>query len=416
MNHQDITSDAKRNKINFIANILLFGFIVSACYYYVQGVYLGQGYPNNTFLFIPSDRFMDFVHTYNLTVNLNPYFGNYLFNSNYFPLLHIMFYPFTLMSLHSAFLIYIWLFAEFLIWINYRYLKTGNLFETIKNVLIISVCSYPILIVIDRGSFEGYIFALLAGFFIAYDKNKETLACVFLAAAISTKIYPAVFIVLLVTDRKYRAAIITCIFVICFTLMSLILFKGGFVENLEFISGGFNGLNNHIATSNTIQRGVSLFAAMKMVIIKLGWQNTIDINYFLRSYMISVLSIFLVLSCAMWYLSFKAWEKAFLLVSTMLLFPHISCDYKLIHMYLPMYFLVNENPSYKSDYLYLAAIGVILIPKNYFLLQGVISDSGYSDLGLGIFVNVILLVAMSLSILVGALKRNLTSGTKPVIP
>jgi hypothetical protein len=312
--------------------------------------------------------------------------------------------------------VFILLFAALLFYFNYIYLKTDNLFETIKNILIISICSYPVIFIVDRGSFEGIIFALLAGFFIAMDKKKETLACVFLAAAIATKIYPAVFIVLLITEKKYKAAIKTGFLVIFFTLVSLLLFEGGFIKNFDYIFGFVQGINTHIATSIQIQRGVSLFAAIKISIIELGWINSVDFNNVLRIYMISVFSMFAVLCCLMWYFSFKTWEKAFLLVSAMLLFPHLSVDYKLIFIYLPLWFLVNEDSSSRSDYLYLAAIGMLLIPKNYFLLQGIFSDSGHSDLSTGIFVNVFLLVAVSLSIVVGAIRRGITSRTKPVIP
>ena len=78
--------------------------------------------------------------------------------------------------------------------------------------------------------------------------------------------------------------------------------------------------------------------------------------------------------------------------------------------------MVNTKTTSKIDYFYLAAIGILLIPKNYFLMQGIISDSGKSDLGLGIFVNVLLIVVVSLSILFGALKRNFGSVIKPVTP
>jgi hypothetical protein len=416
MNQQDKFYIAKQNKVNFISILMLLGFVIAVFYYYMQGVYLGKDYPYNTCLFIPIDRFNDFFHTYNLTANLNPYFEIYIFNSNYYPFLHILFYPFTFLSVEYALAVFILLFAALLFYFNYIYLKTDNLFETIKNVLIISICSYPVLFIIDRGSFEGIIFVLLAGFFITMDKKEENVACVFLAAAIATKIYPAVFIVLLITEKKYKAAIKTGFLVIFFTLVSLLLFKGGFVKNFDYIFGFVQGINNYITNNIAVQRGVSLFTALKISIIELGWINSVDFNNILRIYMISVFSMFAVLCCLMWYFSFKTWEKVFLLVSAMLLFPHMSADYKLIFMYLPLWFLVNENSSSRIDYLYLAAIGVLLIPKNYFLLQDVVSDSGRSDLSTGIFVNVLLLIVVSLSIVVGAIRRGITSGTKLVIP
>jgi hypothetical protein len=83
MDKRDEIYVAKQNKVNFIAILMLLGSVIAVFYYYVQSVYLGRGYPYNTCFFIPMDRFNDFVHTYNLTVNLNPYFETYFFNSNF---------------------------------------------------------------------------------------------------------------------------------------------------------------------------------------------------------------------------------------------------------------------------------------------------------------------------------------------
>ena len=65
MDQQDKICVTKKNKVNFIAIIMLLGSIIAVFYYYVQGVYLGHGYPDNTCLFIPIDKFNDFFHPYN---------------------------------------------------------------------------------------------------------------------------------------------------------------------------------------------------------------------------------------------------------------------------------------------------------------------------------------------------------------
>lgn len=395
----------RQDKINFVSTLLLAGSIVAVFYYYWQGVYNGLGYPNNTCLFSPVDRFNDFVHTYNLTDGLNPYFKKYLFNSNYYPFLHILFYPFTLISLSYSFFVFTFLFLSFFIGLNSYYLRCENVL-TINNIIIYCFCSYPVLFILDRGSFEGFILVLLAGFVIAMEKKKDTLACIFLAAAISAKIYPAVFVVLLISDRKYKSVIKTGVFVILFTLASLLFYEGGFTKNFNYAFGFFQGLSNHIATSNAIQRGISLFPAIKIFIINTMGEDSIDFNIILRIYMVAVFSVFFVTSYLMWRFSFKAWEKSFLLVTMMLLFPHLSCDYKLVLLYLPLWLLVNDGSTSNFDYIYLAAIGLLLVPKNYFMIQGIVSDSGYQDLSLGNFANIFIMLIASFSILVTALKRN----------
>ena len=70
--------------------------------------------------------------------------------------------------------------------------------------------SYPltrvisILILLDRGNAEGLLFINLGLFFIYYKKGEPKLYIPLLASAIAMKLYPAVFLVYLPGDRKFK--------------------------------------------------------------------------------------------------------------------------------------------------------------------------------------------------------------------
>jgi hypothetical protein len=60
--------------------------------------YFNFGYPWDTFLFKPWDRFNDFFHHYFATQGLNPYSPRTGEFGDYFPAAYVLFWPFTLLG------------------------------------------------------------------------------------------------------------------------------------------------------------------------------------------------------------------------------------------------------------------------------------------------------------------------------
>jgi hypothetical protein len=58
--------------------------------------------------------------------------------------------------------------------------------------------------------------------------------------------------------------------------------------------------------------------------------------------------------------------------------PQVSCDYKLIHFFIPIFLFINTKDKSKKDFAYVLLFALLLIPKNYHLLSkiydGVIID------------------------------------------
>ncbi|MBI3519376.1 MAG: hypothetical protein HY062_08480 [Bacteroidetes bacterium] len=104
------------NRIKLISKIILYGFLVASFYHFVyQSILLNKPYPFNTFLFLQSDRFNDFLSMRDWCKDLNPYFSpNYLGNSNYLPIANLFFFLFLIYSSKSIFIP----FCSFIFWID----------------------------------------------------------------------------------------------------------------------------------------------------------------------------------------------------------------------------------------------------------------------------------------------------------
>jgi len=60
------------------------------------------------------------------------------------------------------------------------------------------------------------------------------------------------------------------------------------------------------------------------------------------------------------------WKKVALLVLSMNLLPYVSTDYKLMHLFIPLFLFINYQERDKWDFVYTSFFSLLLIPKNYF--------------------------------------------------
>jgi len=398
----------RSEKIYLLSGIIFIGFVMAVFYHYVRGVYFGLPYPYNTFLFTPLDKFNDFFNMYNITKNLNPYFEEYFIKSNYFPFANVVFFLFTLLPNRYSFALFTSIFVLIFILINYVNIKTENRIKTLFSVFIFSFLTFPFLFLIDRGNIEGFLFILLY-FFLYLKDRKPVVSSILLAFAIALKVYPAVFLVLLLSEKKFKEIIISVSGVLVTTFVSLLFHKGGFMENIQFIKSGF-GINDSIYFANGnnyLLSGVSLFSPLKMALYYLGVTVFPIIKTFdglLPMYSFGVLLLFGLLVIYVLFIEKQVWKKTAVLVFVMLLFPHVSFDYKLINIFLPLLLYINSGQRSGRDLFYVPAFALLLIPKAYYIFTSFISNSGTHDINIGVILNPLIMLSMLLLIIADGLK------------
>ena len=200
----------KEQKIKLLTFIILSGFIFAVIYHYVLGAYFQKGYPSNTFLFTPVDRLMDFINVYNAK------------SSNYFPVANLIINVFCLIKpITRSLIIFLFFSIVPIIFIFWKNLQGSGKIDSITNTVVFTFCTFPILFLIDRANFESFVFIFLCIFIYLYQKGKINYAIIPLAIAISMKLFPAIFLILLFSDRKYKQILWTIfsVFVLlCFLL------------------------------------------------------------------------------------------------------------------------------------------------------------------------------------------------------
>lgn len=401
----------KRFKLSAIAIIIMMGFLASTIFHYYEGNVLQKPYPYNTFLFSPSDRFSDFFDLPLVNSNLNPYF-NPIIPSGQYPLVNVLGYLFSLVPPMTAFLLFVAIISAAYITLTYLILwDWGKLPREILLLIVpILFLTYPFLFTMDRGNIEILLFISLLFFLYYFLQKKFVLSAIFLSIAIAMKAFPAVFLILYLPEKKYREMFLSLGLAGLLTIASLALFTGGMYANIKFLVQGSNFSNGPLVlftgSENMVQRGVSLFTFFKIIFLETGWIAHINMPLFLSIYIKVAALAFVPLAAYVVLKEQILWRRVALLVFAMLLLPQISGDYKLIHLYLPLFLFILTDDYSRLDYFYLLGFGLLMIPKDYYYLPHILSDSLTHDISISVMINIGLMILMSALIVWSGLGKS----------
>ncbi len=386
----------KESRAYAVALLLVTGFLLTASFYYVNGVYLSRPYPYSTFLFLPGDRFNDFIHNYNISRHLNPYFEKYLFQSNYFPFANLFFFMTTLLPATGALSLYLLSFGCFMAWYSYHSLQGFPMPQRLLLTVIFSWLTYPFLSVIDRGNIEGLLFLFVALFLYCRNSDRTYFSSFFLAAAIAMKAFPGVFLVYLAVKRDFRSLLTTLGMVAGLTAISLFSFRTPLADNVHHILSGFNLASYPTFHSNNfVQSGIGFFTCIKTLLILGGVVHDVDFALLHHLYLAAVLLGFAALLCLDRQLPPEAeWQRLYLYVFAMLALPSTSCDYKLLYLLIPMFSFIRDHEENSLSRAICMIFGLLLIPKRFLVFSGIVSDSGTADIGLPILLNPLLMLLL----------------------
>lgn len=413
----------RSKRIFTLSFIVLLGFSFSLFYHYFQGFYANKPYPHNTFLFHPRYAFTDFVDVINESANLNPYLGE---KSGQFPFMIIIGKLFTVLSDFTSYILYLLICIVAFAYFAQKYLRIGPWYSQATAILTICFLSYPFLFTIDRGNFEFLLFIFLLSFLFLFEKKKYFWSAFPLALAIAMKVYPAIFLVLYIPERKWKEFFVTIGITITLSLGSMCLFQGGFLQNANYLLHLSNFSNNSlfleftsIESGSIIQRGVSILSLIK---IFLGNNEVVPsefwLNNFNKIYMIiaSAGGIVIILYTIIRRNVF--WKRVSILVFLMLLLPPLSGDYKLIHVFLPIFLFCNHTKMSKLDDIYILLFALLLIPKDYYILPKLLSDTAinrvsFHDISISMPINIVVLILFT-TILIFSSRNEISGNTKDI--
>jgi hypothetical protein len=242
--------------------------------------------------------------------------------------------------------------------------------ERITYFLILVVLSYPVLFVLERGNVEMLLFVVIAGFFYLYYVKRSVWCVGLLAVAISLKMYPAVFIVLLLADRRYKWALSTILSAAIITLGSIVLLAlflpGSLLDYIHISVKSLRQINYaYVAQLWGLPYGHSLWGLLVSLAGLAGIDQTAFVVHSALPYTIVVFLAFAALAVFVIRFVRLQWQRVALLTVAALALPTVSADYRLLYAYLPLAMLLNTSVRTRIDTVCIVLLGCLLIPTDY---------------------------------------------------
>lgn len=311
------------------------------------------------------DYFMDFFNTLNYTANRNPYQDGYggLVNRNYLPLAYLILYPFSKLGdfIHElpkeirpeqAAMIgcFVFLLLSFGMFFYLMYEgKSGKRIEKLLTTLACA-CSGLILYNIDRANTIVLAVAFLWLFLLFYkDENVlyRHLALIGLAISTALKVYPVIFGVLLIYEKRWKEAAWAIAYGMIAVFLPFLFFKEGFaaipqllynvqLNSKKYYGGSFSIVTNHIFdTTKIMSIGFHIAKVLMVGVTAFAWtQKTF-------------------------------WKQILLLTCALLLSPTHSGYYCGLYLFIPLIFFLNEEEHNKLDWGYLVLFILAVSPLQF---------------------------------------------------
>ncbi len=377
-------------------------------YRYVGSRLWGLTYPQNSFLFWPFDRFMDFFNINYMVAGFNPYYHG----SSYPPLALMIAYFFTGLipgsakldavdmrnnSVEGMVVLFSMYFISLLVIFGLimKSIKKRNIVEggnkknrsdfclKVAKVMQISlpilvvlglVLAAPVIFAFDRGNYLILCVVFLTGFCLTYNKN-DYAAAIFLALAAAVKLFPIVLFFVFIRSKKWKPLALGLGVGGSLTVICAALFEGGLVLNLQrffyatfLYTGGFPPSHSYYYN---FAIGTRNFFGTFWLILRdhATMSDKIATVSMIANLLLMVLVILLCIADK------RSWRQIMYLSFFMILFPTPSFYYNLAYLIGPaMLFLLKEDWEF-WDYFYLVGLTLLMIPKNYHYTLGVFSNT-----------------------------------------
>lgn len=314
------------------------------------------------------DFLADASNTTGLAHLKNPYLDDTigLQNAAYPPFAYLLFYllsrvsgsvPEKYLNYYQdplwLFILIIYLVVLFIVLYTLAVKKLGGA-DNFDNILFgISLCvSQPMLMTVERGNIILLTVVLLMAYVFYYgseSKVKKELALICLALAAGIKLTPAIFGILLIYNKDWKAAFRTVIYGILVFFVPFFFFEGG-IHNLSNMLNNV-GLHSQLVkdSGGTTLEGIFRFWNENFIGVFFGkpleWTEGFDL--FLKT--IKIIASLLLLFTG--FITDKQWLRILNVSMTLLILPAVSMNYCILYLLPFVIIYMNETGNKKTDVL-----------------------------------------------------------------
>lgn len=356
--------------------ILFYGIMLLAIILTIVWAISFEGHPLANIVFAnEKSTFMDYYHSLFHTFESRPYDNNciyppftyliYSFFRDMIPIEIVEKGGYAIRSSQMGRMTFIFYFVSTLLIMAYQLYrrKKGAEWERLLFVGVM-MFSTPFIFAFERGNIIIVSFILLLFFVFNYNhKNSiiRELSYISLAMAVGIKIYPAIFGLLLLREKKYKESFRTiCYGIIVF--FTPFLFFGGF----EKIKIYFNNLV--LTVDEFAQRGLGFKVNITNTLKAFNEYLGVNGEFIESLIKIAPLSL-LIVSLIAAFLVKEKWKSVGILSATLAIIPGFSFVYTLIFLAIPLIMFLNKVKKERIDIIYTLCFAAMFAPCVFSLGQ-----------------------------------------------
>lgn len=349
--------------------VFVFGWGLAIFWLYIRAAFRESDFPYNTFLPAPVTRFGDFYLMYDEWSRLG--LGGVGYGLSYLPATYIFVQILRIIT-ENPYDAIVYSQIPFLvilpIIVFMIFHKKGFAFTSI--ILLILLFSYPNVITWHTGNIESWVAMLLilASMSLIYGKRK--LFIIFISIAGALKIYPLIFLIVILLKRKnnlFQEIALSVFVVISLNLIAITFLKNGIID-LGF-SNVVNIINGFIKSQNMYKElmwfsgsgnafGHSLLNSIHLVF---GDNVVPSVDFYLLPGLFLVINLLLIFRLRN-RINIENWKVLITLGALACLYVPTSTDYKLFYLLPGLLTLVHD--TFLKGFQYF--IPLILIISTYF--------------------------------------------------
>jgi len=383
------------NRAFLISNIVLFGFFITAAYFYGANYFMHWNVPN-PFSLIKGASFTDFTGTRAEHLALNPYQGH----AGYPPLSWTLTWPLLAIDDQNLeMFVFIGLSLTSMFALFFSLTKSLPTLQRLQTTFILVFLSFPIIFLVDRGNMDLMILPLTFWSMIQFQKSNYWRSGFLLSLAIGMKIVPAIYLILFLARWKFKQIFFIIALAIGLNLISAALFAEGLVQSIQHMN---ENINTYYLTWTQTDFSIYGGHAFK------GLMRVLEYSYldktpqfgpqeWHKTYRaVSAMALLGTMAFVFFrHQTLAFWKQYFLVTTTFLILPMFSPDYKMASLLLAAFlFIENEKPD-SSSVMYAILFGLIFIPKEISRLPFVRWENFHDSVGIGVIINPLLLISFA---------------------
>jgi hypothetical protein len=370
-----------KTRLTFLSRFVVIGLCVAKLFHLTMHYVFSAPTPWKSFFIIKSARFNDWTDTVASAASHDPYFKHGPTIANYFPFTYFLCLPAVPLTKDASvdlfLLVALGLLAVALI-VYYRlYLRQAlgkpSFCNFIALVLAIG-CSYPWIFALDRGNLESWVSILSLIFVLLRHNRFFWLGALALSIGIAIKAYPVVFLILLVSERRYGAAAAIVAMALALTLTSMLGLDGSLIHMIHGVQTGLQEYyEGWILGPTTVNYSTDPYNGLRLFT---GWIRYVPGNaliitnspLYVKTYVCFSSAFAMAGTAFVLFVPAPRWRHIMAICLVALLYPTAANDYKLLTLFPGLFMLLIAPESGRREALALWCMALLMVPKQYYYI------------------------------------------------